>query len=419
MTTEDSDKDCLSEQEIAAEVQPWDLPYWANPPPEPVVVEDEVPSVPLPTAEEVEAIIQSAHQDGYTQGLLEGREQGHQQGHQQGLQQGLAEGKKQGLEQGLAEGRPLGFEEGKTQGKDKVAEAVTAFETLAQRLIDPLAEQQTALESVLARLIEQALVAILRIPPEYTDQQLLQLIQETLKALPVGTEHIQVFLSTRDCELLTTLGQELATVGLHADEQLESGSLRIETDTSLIDYRLEERLRQVLEELRLEHYPEQRAYSGEPVADDNGGLDPDESTDSVAGAGASGADVDDTGASGADVDDIGASDSGVDDTGVDDTGASDSGVDDIGASDSGVDDIGASGADVDDMGASGADVSDIDVDDIGASDSGVDDTGASGADVDDMGASGAGGDAVIKSNDDENPPNKGPDESPDSGENPE
>ena len=128
-------------------VRSWDLPFvedegqkqpdktnainktsdWKYEPPEP---EEEV--LP-PTAEEIEAIRQSAWQEGFDEGKAEGL----QKGHQEGFDKGMAEGTEQGLEAGRAEGLAA--------AKAQIDEAAAVWQSLAQKLTQPVARVDQAL----------------------------------------------------------------------------------------------------------------------------------------------------------------------------------------------------------------------------------------------------------------------------------
>jgi flagellar assembly protein FliH len=260
MGTHNDTKTYIPAEEVDAEVHLWDLPYWANPPPVALKEEEliEEAALSFPTVEEVEAIRQEAHSDGFQQGLLEGRKEGHQQGFDKGQAEGLTQGKQQGMTQGYTEGQKQGFEKGLMEAKDKIEREIAALKQVTQQLLEPVNHQQAALEVALASLIEQSVRAVLRVPPHLTQNEIALITQEALAALPMGAKNVTLYLNAQDHALMLEHWGEALPAALVVDDALASGGCRVETDISLIDYSIEERLRQVLAELRLDHFPEQQ-----------------------------------------------------------------------------------------------------------------------------------------------------------------
>lgn len=198
--------------------------------PEPMQDEVNVPdsaivanAMPYPTAEEIELIEQQAREEGYQAGLAEGRQQAEQE---------------------------------RMQLTQLLSSVHQAQQDLDLNLADSVLE--------LALLVAQQMIGNeLREHP----QQLLAPIREALAAIPAATAPSKLYLSPSDIELLQhDLQYELpADVWrILPDQSLESGSCRIETPTTQLDYSLASRWKKISRVLAGRSMPE---WSGEPYSD--------------------------------------------------------------------------------------------------------------------------------------------------------
>lgn len=260
MAVGEKSKNLIPAEDVEANVRAWDMPSWgedenkADLSTESEEIDEE--PIVLPTAEELENIRQEAQTEGYQQGLLEGKQEGHEQGHQEGYQQGFQEGKTKGLEEGKTQGQKLGFEQGLADAKAEIANEVAALRAIAKQLLAPVNDQQDALEVAFSGLIEQAVRAVVRTQPALSQQDIVHLVHEAVEALPVGAKNIRVYLNARDIDVLGQHWNSPLPVEFINDPELEPGDCRVEATDSLINYRVEDRIEQVLDELRLEHFPE-------------------------------------------------------------------------------------------------------------------------------------------------------------------
>lgn len=189
---------------------------------EPVLVDEEPASdesvnhaMPYPTAEEIEAISQQAHEEGYQAGLAEGRAQ---------------------AELELQQLRPL------------LAQITETCQHTEGALADAVLE--------LALLVAQQMVGDeLRQHPK----QLLAPIREALAAIPTASNPSKLFLSPADLQLLQQdLHYELAddVWRLVADEQLMTGSCRIETPNTQLEFSLASRWKKITGVLAAKSVPD-------------------------------------------------------------------------------------------------------------------------------------------------------------------
>ncbi|MBN7820465.1 flagellar assembly protein FliH [Bowmanella yangjiangensis] len=248
----------LKYQTQEAGVRSWDLPFMeeAQPQPadktnainrssewkyEPPEVEEEI--LP-PTAEEIEAIRQSAYQEG----LEEGRQAGHEQGLLQGREQGLAEGREQGLAEGHAEGLEA--------GRQEVEQAAAIWQELANKLTKPVSQVDDQLENELVQLAVSLARAVIRTEIQTNEDVLLQAISEGLKVLPIEERRYQMHMHPDDVQLIK---QHFSVEHIEAHHwqfiespNMQRGGCDIVTDTNAVDVSIERRVRQVLDKFLLE-----------------------------------------------------------------------------------------------------------------------------------------------------------------------
>lgn len=234
------------------EIKPWDLPYWKGGPKkakqQQTGASNDVDVVEPLTVESIEKIRSEAYEEGFLQGLNEGRDKGEAEGHSEGLVAGKAEG----LEEGKKEGHRLGFEAGEAEGlaagKQEIADAAVQLRLLIKQLEQSLVEKDSAIPQVLSQLIQSACVSILERELEQGDDQITQKVIRALDELPGGAENIQVFISPKDAQYLQqgliTAGR---SIGFEEDASLETGSARITTKQSLLEFSHKERMDKIFE----------------------------------------------------------------------------------------------------------------------------------------------------------------------------
>jgi flagellar assembly protein FliH len=250
--TEDDEFEASSED---IEIKPWDLPYWRGAPKETksesvkeAVVEEEVEIVEPLTVEDLEAIRNEGYEEGFLQGLNEGRDKGEKEG----KAQGLIEGKQEGTKAGTQEGNRIGFEagqaEGLTSGKEDISKVAIHLAELTQQLEQSLVEKDSALPQVLSQLIRTACETIIERELEQGDKQITKKVMSALDQFPSGAENIKIYVSPSDAvhleHGLSNAGREMH---FNIDDALATGSARITTAQSLIEFSHKERMEKVFE----------------------------------------------------------------------------------------------------------------------------------------------------------------------------
>jgi flagellar assembly protein FliH len=208
--------------------------HWHFEPPEEEIVE----VVPL-TAEEIEAIRQAAHDEGFNQG----KEEGFAKSYEEGFAKGVAEGTAQGIE--------AGEEQGLAQGKESIDTLSANWQSLIEQLDNPLASVEKNVEEQLLNLVVQLTEAVVLQEAKTNPDILMAAISTGIKALPINEAQTQIYLHPDDIKLVQQqFGEKhLLESGWHLlpAPQLAQGSCQIENSTSNIDLQIKSRLKQVLE----------------------------------------------------------------------------------------------------------------------------------------------------------------------------
>jgi flagellar assembly protein FliH len=207
---------------------------WQFEPPE----EEEIEVQPL-TAEEIEAIRQAAHDEGFNQG----KEEGFAKGYEEGKAKGIEEGTTQGIETGTAQGLEA--------GKERIESLTTHWQGLIEQLDKPLASVEKNVEEQLLNLVVQLTEAVVLQEAKTNPDILISAISAGIKALPSNEAETQIYLHPDDIKLVQEQfgEQHLVDSGwrLLPAPQLTPGSCQIENSTSNIDLQMKSRLKQVLE----------------------------------------------------------------------------------------------------------------------------------------------------------------------------
>lgn len=215
----------------------WELASFDPPPaepdphPEPKPEEDTAPppGFKLPTAGEIEQILQEARRQGYEKGIEEGREEGHQLGQQAGHTEGYAAGQ--------AEARAEA---------ERLSSTTNQLEHALNELETQVADELLALAMELAR-------GVIRREISAHPEGLLTVVREAIGQLP--QQHAAIYLHPEDASLLRSyMGDQLSHAGhrIHENFKLKRGDCILEAGGSQIDATVAMRWRRVLEEIGIE-----------------------------------------------------------------------------------------------------------------------------------------------------------------------
>ena len=171
-----------------------------------------VPMLQIPTAAELEAIQQQAHEEGYQAGLKEGAEEG--------------------------------AEAARLEREERLAEELLQLKAL----LEPLGAAVRDLDQVMGvellalalEISRQMLRQALKVKPEL----MLPIVRSAMESLPQNTPHPHLHLNADDAALVRSLMQAEMTLGgwkIVEDSRITRGGCRIETPVSEIDATMESR----------------------------------------------------------------------------------------------------------------------------------------------------------------------------------
>lgn len=210
-------------------------------------VEEIVEEAPVPlTLDDIEAIRQSAYEDGFKEGK------------DAGFTQGVTEGTEQGLKEGMAQGLEQGIEEGLCAGKTQIDEQVTIWSGLIERLHNPLEKLDDNVEHQLINLATNLAEQITLCEVKTSPQIILQALKKSIEALPVSELQLKILLHPDDLTfVLHVYSEDECTKrgwDLQGDATLSRGDCQIYTQTSTVDYAFSTRIKQVLKNFFQENH---------------------------------------------------------------------------------------------------------------------------------------------------------------------
>jgi len=217
-------------QETALNYDPGWIPNFDQPEAEePVVL----------TEEQIEQIKQAAHQEGIEQGKAEGYQEGFQLGQEAGHKVGHEEGLKAGHEEGIASGQQV------------IQEHVEVFMNLANQFAQPLELMNAQVEKQLVDMVLSLVKEVIHVEAQTNPQVILDTIKASVESLPVAGHAITLKLHPEDCGIIKQAygDQELDTRNwtLVSEPALNRGDVEIEAGESSVNYRMEDRVRNVLQ----------------------------------------------------------------------------------------------------------------------------------------------------------------------------
>lgn len=209
-------------------------PGWA--PSEPIETEEE----PLElTEEQIEQIKQGAYQEG----LFQGQEAGFKQGYDKGKEEGL----QAGHEEGLAAGKV----EGVAAGEEYIKQQVDTFIQLANQFAQPLELMNSQVEKQLVDMVLALTKEVIHVEVQTNPQIVLDTLKQSVEALPILGHAITIKLNPQDVDIIkAAYGDEEITTRnwtLLIEPALNRGDVQIEAGESSVNYRMEERVRSVLQ----------------------------------------------------------------------------------------------------------------------------------------------------------------------------
>jgi len=209
----------------------WEAPDVSKPSSEEISLEEAVS--PILTVDEIEAMQKQA----YDEAFANGKQEGYEVGFSEGKEVGFKEGKAEGLEQGYAENKHL------------LQEQVARFISLLESLSEPFERLDERVEQSLAELAILIAKQVVRRELKLDPKQIVAVVKETVKALPVAHQKVTLSLHPDDVILIReamSLEEDTPTWVLVEDPLLTRGGCVVATETSHIDATVENKIAMII-----------------------------------------------------------------------------------------------------------------------------------------------------------------------------
>lgn len=199
--------------------------------------EEEVEEIKPLTAEEIEAIRQSAYEEGFKLGQREGRDKGYEEGLESGRNQGVEEGSKQGMESAQA------------QIDEQIQSLTQQWERLIEAYASPLKDINQEVEKELMILAVKLAESVIGLETKQNPEILLGAISEGIKVLPIQDKCYQFQMHPDDVALVGEhFGQDTLTEKnwlLVENPNMSRGGCEIITENNAVDVSIERRCKEV------------------------------------------------------------------------------------------------------------------------------------------------------------------------------
>lgn len=185
------------------------------------------------SVEDIEKMQKQAYDEAFAQGQKEGIEQG--------VKEGIKKGFDQGFEQGKIDGAKEGYDENKHLLQEQASELVTLLESLSE----PFKTLDEQVETELVNLAIGIASQLVRREIKIDSGQIIAVIREAVKALPIAEQKLTIHMHPEDAELVrSSLAIDEFSVPwkLTEDVIISRGGCKVLTETSIIDATVENRL---------------------------------------------------------------------------------------------------------------------------------------------------------------------------------
>lgn len=177
-------------------------------------------------------------------------DEGYQEGFAKGRLEGIAEGRREGLEQGQREGHEKGLQQGLAKGQREFDERFARLDELMKHVAHAINEQDYTLEQALLNLVLAVARPVVARELSLDSRHILTVVRQALAALPPSRDNVRIFVNPADAVLLNEAKERTGDAWrVLPDEQVAKGGCRIETEQSLVDYTVERRFTQMVEQL--------------------------------------------------------------------------------------------------------------------------------------------------------------------------
>lgn len=219
------------------------------------------------TVAKVEDVIKQAHEEGYNKGFEKGHKEGYakgdKKGQKEGYEAGYAKGNEKGYNDGLLKGHEEGFAQGQQEGLDNAEELVTTqvnrFRRIADMLANPMRQVDRDVTDELVYLVSRLAKVVIKHDVQYDPKFLAESIEHAISVLPNYQKGATIHLNQDDLSLVTSLvGADYIAQqhwDLQPDNSLANGDLIVTNDISSVEWKLDDRIDQLLDTFLKESAP--------------------------------------------------------------------------------------------------------------------------------------------------------------------
>lgn len=192
------------------------------------------------TAADIEAIRQSAWEEGRTEGFT--------QGYEDGLRQGRQQGEKDGYDAGQARGEEAGRAAAEKATEQTVRASLERLEQVMAELLQPLERHRDELESALVNLATVVARAVIHRELSLDSSQVAAVVREAVSALPSTADNVRIRVNPKDEAHVREVADRLeAAATVTADPSVLAGGCKVETRHTLVDYTVEKRFQKAVQ----------------------------------------------------------------------------------------------------------------------------------------------------------------------------
>lgn len=160
----------------------------------------------------------------------------------QGLQK---EAYDESYKKGLAEGRQRGYEEGVEKGQKEFSCKIELLMSCISTFSQPFEDLDDEMEQNMVELCVAIARQIVKREFHQDPGEVVAVIREGIKSLPISSRHVSIYLHPEDAELVRSalsLKDDDRKWSIEEDLSLLRGDCRIETESSVIDATIDNRL---------------------------------------------------------------------------------------------------------------------------------------------------------------------------------
>ena len=166
-------------------------------------------------------------------------------------EKGYQEGLQKGLQEGEAKGFAAGEKKAYAEKSSQLEQLATLLTQLTEGLQEPLTNHQHQVDNLVIDLATGFAKHLINTELSKKPKLVVDIVKKAVQALPVGSSHTRIYANSHDIERLQSQQNLADNKNWHflVDDNLASGGVRVETDESLVDYSLDERLAEYFNEV--------------------------------------------------------------------------------------------------------------------------------------------------------------------------